>query len=148
MYEENKSSTTCFEKTPFFIKSIKDYYHHEDRSKSGFSRHTGSVYFLQLMKKEDLTPVLSNVFHSRHFLRKEMGNGQGWVVGLRSIFRIWDLGLRGECPQWGVFLRDPSLYLRKFRRKTWKNPTDLLPPAPPHTHQKEIKKTRSLQYRI
>ena len=33
-----------------------------------------------------------------------------------------DLGLWVGFPPWGVFLRDPSPYLCKFRRKPWKTP--------------------------
>ena len=39
----------------------------------------------------------------------------GWVVGRRPIVRMWDLGLwGGECPPWGVFLRDPSTPYTSF----------------------------------
>ena len=33
-----------------------------------------------------------------------------WIVGMRPIVRIWDLGVRG-MPSVGVFLSDPSPYL-------------------------------------
>ena len=47
----------------------------------------------------------------------------GWlVVGLKPIVRLWDLGLQGECPPWGVFLRDPISYLHEFQRKPRKTP--------------------------
>ena len=49
----------------------------------------------------------------------------GWVVGLRLIVRMRDLGLGGKCPPRGVFLRDPSPYLREFRRKSRKTPKKL-----------------------
>ena len=31
-----------------------------------------------------------------------------WVVKISPTVHLWDLGLQGECPPWGVFLRDPS----------------------------------------
>ena len=61
-----------------------------------------------------------------------------WVVGISTIdfFRV--LGLRKECPLWGVFLKDPSPYLREFWRKSRKIPNGFvdicdrgLNPAPP-----------------
>ena len=43
-----------------------------------------------------------------------------WVVGLRLIVCLRDLGLYWECLPWGIFLTDPRPYLRVFRRKTRK----------------------------
>ena len=37
------------------------------------------------------------------------------VVGVKPDCLTRDLGLLVECPPWGVFLRDLSLYLREFR---------------------------------
>ena len=39
------------------------------------------------------------------------------VVGFMADCLTRDLGQWVGCPPWGVFLRDPSPYLRKFRRK-------------------------------
>ena len=48
----------------------------------------------------------------------------GCIVGMRPIVRMWDINLWGEYPPWEVFPRDPSPYLRKFRRKPRKTPND------------------------
>ena len=37
------------------------------------------------------------------FLNVVKSTNLGWVVRLRPIVRMWDLGLRGECPLWGSF---------------------------------------------
>ena len=39
------------------------------------------------------------------------------VVGVKADCLTRDLSLQVECPPWGVFLKDPSPYLREFRRK-------------------------------
>ena len=45
----------------------------------------------------------------------------GWVLGASPIdYSITVLGLWGEYPPWGVFLRDPRPYLREFWGKPWK----------------------------
>ena len=36
------------------------------------------------------------------------------VVGVKADYRTRDLGLWVDCPPWGVFLREPSPYLRKI----------------------------------
>ena len=48
----------------------------------------------------------------------------GLIVGCRNKadFRHVGPGSIGECPPWGVFLRDPSPYLSEFRRKPQKTP--------------------------
>ena len=46
----------------------------------------------------------------------------GWLaLGLRPVVCTTDLGLRGGVPSVGVFLRDPSPYLREFRGKPPEN---------------------------
>ena len=44
------------------------------------------------------------------------------VIGIEADCLTRDLRLQVEWPQWGVFLRDPSPYIREFRRKTRKTP--------------------------
>ena len=64
-------------------------------------------FILQLCEElHDLFASLRNIANAR----------LGWVVGLRPIVCTWNLGMRGEGM---LFLRDPSSYLHKFRRKTW-----------------------------
>ena len=48
---------------------------------------------------------------------------RGWllVVGFKADCLTRDIGL-GGMPSVGVFLRDPSPYLREFRRKSRKTP--------------------------
>ena len=50
------------------------------------------------------------------------GEGICLIVVLRPIVFLWDLGLQGECPPWGVFLRDPCQCLREFQEKPKKTP--------------------------
>ena len=45
------------------------------------------------------------------------------AVGIKADYLTWDPGLWAECPPWGVFLRDPSPYLREFWRKAQKTRT-------------------------
>ena len=50
---------------------------------------------------------------------------EGCVTGLRSTVHLWNLGLQGgDAFSTGVFLRNPSRYLRKFRGKLRKTPND------------------------
>ena len=51
-----------------------------------------------------------------------MGGG----VGIKADCLKKDLGLKVGCPPWGVFLRDPSPYVRKFRSKPQITPNDLV----------------------
>ena len=44
------------------------------------------------------------------------------VVGVKADYLTRDLGLWEGCPPWGVFLRDPSMYLREIRRKPRETP--------------------------
>ena len=37
-----------------------------------------------------------------------VGSPLGCISGLRPIVHIWDLGLHGEYPPWGIFLRGGS----------------------------------------
>ena len=59
-----------------------------------------------------------NTFFCKH-LKSEGGGG-----GVKADCLTRDLGLLVECPPWRVILRDPSSYLREFRRKLWKTPND------------------------
>ena len=47
---------------------------------------------------------------------------RGWLVGcrLKSIFPLMGPGTIGCRPCMGAFLRDPSPYLREFKKKTRK----------------------------
>ena len=53
----------------------------------------------------------------RNFFFRE-STGLGFVVRLRPIVRMWDLGLWGK---WGVFLQDINPYFLEFSEKTMKN---------------------------
>ena len=44
------------------------------------------------------------------------------VIGLKTIVRLWNLDLQADCPPCEFFLRDPSSYLREFRRTQRKTP--------------------------
>ena len=48
---------------------------------------------------------------------------KGSVVGLKQIVRTWS-GPAERVPSVGVFLRDPSLYLRELQRKARETPKD------------------------
>ena len=41
--------------------------------------------------------------------------GLGWVVGLSTTVRLWDLSLQGQCPSWGSFKRILALIYASFR---------------------------------
>ena len=43
------------------------------------------------------------------------------VAGIMADCLTRDLGLLAECSPWGVFLRDPSPYVRELRRKITEN---------------------------
>ena len=47
----------------------------------------------------------------------------GFVMGLRSVARIWDLGLRVECPSWKYFLRILTSIYTNFNEKHEKQRT-------------------------
>ena len=49
-------------------------------------------------------------------------NKMGWVVGFKANCPLVEPLPIGGVPSVGVFLWDPSLYLREFRRKAWKTP--------------------------
>ena len=50
-------------------------------------------------------------------------NSVNWLlVGIMFFIYTWDLGLKVECPSWGVFLKNPRPYLHKFQRKPLKTP--------------------------
>ena len=59
---------------------------------------------------------ISTSFHSEIKMTNiilEMG--LSWVVRIRPTVHIWDLNLWAKVPSVGVFLRDPSPYLREFQ---------------------------------
>ena len=74
------------------------------------------TFVLVYMKKFQILLVLGNESNCQH-------EGPGTIIGMPSA---------------GVFLRDPSVYLHKFRRKPRKTPKDMvdkrdreMSPAPP-----------------
>ena len=62
--------------------------------------------------------------------KKQTDTGRRKAASSRSVNWFWDYGQlphispghTGGVPYIGVFLEEPSPYLRKFRRKLWKTP--------------------------
>ena len=77
------------------------------------------MYFL--MKGRNRTYHMGT--HIEKLKKRNINQNAGWLVGCRVEGRLSHWGPRrvGGMPSVGVFLRDPSPYLREFRRKTAEN---------------------------
>ena len=63
---------------------------------------------------------ISKIIISPQIMKLLSKAGKLLVVGIRPIVHLWDLSLYWGCLLWGVYLRDPSPYLRE-RTNSGKN---------------------------